>query len=102
MLSVVIVSKVTNINLNVLKYLGMTSLHFASRNGHQSVVELILDRGANIDQKNNYGEFILSIHIYVLIKQLFAFIIFDDLYIYMLSIYDKIATWFAGKCLGRR
>ncbi len=31
-------------------------------NGHQSMVELLLDRGVDIDQKDdNYGEFILSI-----------------------------------------
>ena len=55
--------KVTNINLNILKYLGKTSLHYASKNGHQSVVELLLDRGANIDQKNKNGEFILYLFI---------------------------------------
>ena len=52
----------TNINLNILKYLGKTSLHYASKNGHQSMVELLLDRGADIDQKDDkYGEFILFI-----------------------------------------
>ena len=52
----------TNINLNVLNYLERTSLHYASeKKGHQSVVELLLDRGANIDQEDKYGEFILSI-----------------------------------------
>ncbi len=51
----------TNINLNVLNYLGHTSLHYASMYDHQSVVELLLDRGANIDQKDRNGEFILSI-----------------------------------------
>ena len=55
--------KVTNINLNVLKYLGKTSLHYASWEGHQHVVQLLLDRDANINQKANYGEFILSIYI---------------------------------------
>ncbi len=52
---------VPNITLIILQYLGMTSLHFASRNNHKPVVELLLDRGANIDQKDNKGEFILSI-----------------------------------------
>ena len=52
--------KVTNINLNVLNYLGSTSLHLASYDGLHSVVELLLDRGANINQKNDHGEFILS------------------------------------------
>ena len=55
--------KVTNINLNILNYLGRTSLHYASENGHQPVVELLLDRGADIDQKDKYGEFILFIHL---------------------------------------
>ncbi len=59
----------TNINLNILNYLGMTSLHFASENGHQPVVELLLDKGANIYQKDDDGEFILSIYIYVFIIQ---------------------------------
>ncbi len=52
----------TNINLNVLNYLGHTSLHLGSENGHQLVVELLLARGANIDQKNSSGEFILSMY----------------------------------------
>ncbi len=47
----------------LLYYLGMTSLHVASRKGLQPVVELLLDRGANIDQKDKYGEIILSIYI---------------------------------------
>ncbi len=56
--------KVTNINLNVLNYLGRTSLHIASISGHQPVVELLLDRGANIGQKDDIpGEFILSIYL---------------------------------------
>ena len=50
----------TNINLNILNYLGWTSLHYASESGHQSVVELLLDRGANKDQKDISGEFISS------------------------------------------
>ena len=54
---------VTIINLNVLNYLESTSLHYASEKGHQSVVELLLDRGANIDQKGKYGEFILYIYL---------------------------------------
>ncbi len=52
----------TNDNLCVSKYLGFTSLHYASMSGHQHVVELLLDRGANIDQKDNSGEFILSLY----------------------------------------
>ncbi len=50
--------KVTNINLNILNYLGDTSLHLASYHGHQDVVQLLLDRGPDIDQKNDSGEFI--------------------------------------------
>ncbi len=54
----------TNINLNVLNYLGFTSLHLASEGGHMSVVELLLDWGANINQKDDlYGKFILSIYL---------------------------------------
>ncbi len=55
----------TKIKLNILKYLeNKTSLHYASQNGHQSVVQLLIDRGANIDQKeDNYGEFNLSIYL---------------------------------------
>ncbi len=60
--------KVTNINLNQMNYLGRTSLHWASLNGHQSVVELLLDRGSDIDQKDGFnGEFILSIFIWCII-----------------------------------
>ncbi len=57
--------KVTNINLNILKYLGKTSLHYASEKGHLSVVELLLNRSSDIDQKDRLGEFILSIYIYM-------------------------------------
>ena len=46
-----------------LNYLGSTSLHYASEKGHQHVVQLLLDRGSNIDQKNNEGECILSIYL---------------------------------------
>ncbi len=53
----------TNINLIVLIYLGNTSLHWASKNGQQTVVELLLDRGANIDQEDRNGEFISSIYL---------------------------------------
>ncbi len=53
----------------LLNYLGQTSLHFASLNGHQSVVKILLDRGANIDQKDEDGEFINQF-IYVIIIQL--------------------------------
>ena len=61
--------KVTNINLNVLNYLERTSLHYASeKKGHQSVVELLLDRGANIDQEDKRGEFILSIYLCIYLK----------------------------------
>ncbi len=55
--------KVTNINLNVLNYLGSTSLHLASYDGHHSVVELLVDRGADIHQKDNDGGFISSIYL---------------------------------------
>ncbi len=47
----------TNITLNVFEYLGYTSLHYASMNGHQRVVKLLLDRGSNIDQEDRDGEF---------------------------------------------
>ncbi len=53
----------TNINLNILKYLGKTSLHYASEKGHQLVIELLLDRGSDIDQKDKNGEFILYLFI---------------------------------------
>ena len=55
--------KATNINVNVLNYLGSTSLHFASREGHKSVVQLLLGRAANINQKNMGGELFLSIYL---------------------------------------
>ncbi len=47
---------VTNLNINLLNYLGETSLHMASEMGHQSVVQLLLDRGSNIDRRNDNGE----------------------------------------------
>ena len=47
----------------ILNYIGRTSLHHASENGHQPMVELLLDRGANIDQRSKLGEFNLSIYI---------------------------------------
>ena len=64
--------KIKIINLNILNYLGDTSLHLASRKGRQSVVQHLLDRGSNIVQKNKFGEFILSIYlcIYFTIKLL--------------------------------
>ncbi len=48
-----------NNNLNILKYLGTTNLHFASENDHQPLVKLHLDGGSNIDQKDDDGKFIL-------------------------------------------
>ena len=51
-----------NINLNILNYLGSTSLHSAINNGHLSVMQLLLDRGANIDLRDRYGEFISFIY----------------------------------------
>ncbi len=45
-----------------MNYLGWTSLHYASIYGNQPIVELLLDRGSNIDQKGRYGEFHLRIH----------------------------------------
>ncbi len=50
---------VPNITLIILQYLGMTSLHYASSNGLHPVVELLLDRGTNIEQADYKGEFIL-------------------------------------------
>ncbi len=60
-------NKVT-INLHVSNYLGQTSLHWASEKGHMSMVELLLDRGANIDQKDRDGEFILSSYLCIYLK----------------------------------
>ena len=61
-------------NLYILKYLidkysdnlrffiqGLTSLSWASRNGHPEVVQLLLDYGASIESKDNYGLFILHL-----------------------------------------
>ena len=46
-------------------YLGWNSLHLASRNGHQSVVELLLDKDSDIDQKSGTGGFILSKYLFI-------------------------------------
>ena len=37
----------------------------ASREGHESVVKMLLERGADIHQKDNNGKFILYIYIYI-------------------------------------
>ena len=47
---------------NVFNYLGRASLHLASEEGHLSLVQLLLKRGSNIDQKDKYGEFILFLY----------------------------------------
>ncbi len=65
---------VTNINLNILKYLESTSLHLASLIGHLPVVQLLLDRGADIDQKNDDGEFTLFIFKCFIIQLICLFI----------------------------
>ena len=38
------------------KFEGETALHLASRNEHLEVVKLLIERGADINIKNNEGE----------------------------------------------
>ncbi len=87
----------------------MTSLHYASLGGHQHVVQLFLDRGANIDQKDKFGEFIFSIYLCIhhtinwSLRKSIYLLLYLMVYVsnYVLSIYfstnNKIATCFAGK-----
>ncbi len=49
--------KLTNIILNVSKYLDI----LASEKG--SVVQFLPNRGANIDQKNRFGDLFISIYL---------------------------------------
>jgi ankyrin repeat protein len=35
---------------------GFTSLHFASENGRESVVRLLLDRGADVGERDGEGK----------------------------------------------
>ena len=43
------------VNIDQVKYYGETALMFASRDGHTPVVELLLNKGAKIDQVNDDG-----------------------------------------------
>ena len=78
----------------IFKYLGKTSLHWASQSGHTSVVQLLLDRGSLIDKKDNLGMFILSIYplfncpyIPFNFINFYSFFLFFNLFIYPTSLY---------------
>ncbi len=43
------------VNINERDSNGWTALHFASQNGDVEIGKLLIDNGADIDSKDNYG-----------------------------------------------
>ena len=46
------------LKVSFLICLGTTSIMFAAKDGHQEVVKILLEHGANIEEKDNSGNFI--------------------------------------------
>ena len=45
--------------INILQY-GLTSLHYSSANGHKDISDLLISKGANINDKNNVSLYIIN------------------------------------------
>ena len=46
------------LKVSFLICLGTTSIMLAAKDGHQEVVKLLLEHGANIEEKDDYGKLV--------------------------------------------